>query len=261
MPELPDVETYKRYLQARALHQRIERIQVQAPALLKGTTAQALGRALKGRTFESACRHGKYLLVELDHGGWLVLHFGMTGELRYARRREERPGQSECLIVFDNGSSLAYIAPRKLGRITLTDSPQTLAHDRKLGPDALDLSGAQFRELATHRRGTVKAWLMNQQIMSGIGNVYSDEILFQAGIHPQRSVAALDDDELKQLYKALRAVLNTAVKKKADPEKMPADFLLPQRHKGGRCPKCGTALRAIKTGGRSAWYCPRHQRT
>jgi formamidopyrimidine-DNA glycosylase len=260
VPELPDVETFRRYAKSKALHQRIERIHMESPKLLKGTSTQGLGRALKGRTFESTRRHGKYLLLALDSGGWLVLHFGMSGELRYFKERRDTPAYTRLLISFENGHHLAYVAPRKLGRISLADTPQALIDEQELGPDALGLTDSQFLELAAAHRGGAKPWLMDQQTMAGIGNIYSDEILFQAGIHPGTVVSKMDKADLRRLFKAMRSVLRDAIAVRADPERMPAGFLLPHRRQGGLCPKCGSALAKARSGGRTAWYCPTCQK-
>ncbi|HEY9149582.1 MAG TPA: DNA-formamidopyrimidine glycosylase family protein, partial [Gammaproteobacteria bacterium] len=117
MPELPDVEAYKRYLDATALHSAVEQVEVQAPEILEGTTPQGLGRALKGHVFANSRRHGKYLLVQLDDGPWLTLHFGMTGDLLYHRQDVNTPAHTQCRFSFGNGYELDYIAPRKLGHI------------------------------------------------------------------------------------------------------------------------------------------------
>jgi len=260
MPEAPDVELHRKYLDATALHLRIEHTHVDSPALLSGTTPQGLGRALKGRSFQSTCRHGKYLFAAVEHGGWLVLHFGMTGRLEYFQDRQDTPDYTRCLFAFANGFHLAYVAPRKLGRIALTDSPQSFIRDRNLGPDVLDLSVAAFLRLASQRRGSIKSWLMNQEIMAGIGNIYSDEILFQAGVHPRRAVGDLGEKELRNLHRSLRYVLKASIEAGADPSRMPACFLLPHRERRGHCPKCHAPLEKIQAAGRTAWYCRRCQR-
>lgn len=259
MPELPDVETYRRYLDATSLHQRIAQVQVESPSILFETSPQGLGHALKHKSFQSTQRRGKYLFIAVDSDKWLVMHFGMSGELRYFKNEAETPDFTRCLITFENGFHLAYIAPRKLGRIALTDSPQTWINDNSLGPDAYGLSEKEFIELATKVRGTIKSWLMDQSHIAGIGNIYSDEILFQAGIHPKRSVNNLDKADWNKLYKAMRHVLETAIGVGADPEELPTGFLLPHRKKGGHCPKCGSTVVSVKVGGRTAWYCPHCQ--
>jgi formamidopyrimidine-DNA glycosylase len=256
MPELPDVEVYKRYLDSSALHQRIDHVHVESPEILSGTTPQGLGRALKGQSFDTSCRHGKYLFIALDKTGWLVLHFGMSGRLDYFKHNNGEPDYTRCLFSFDNGFDLAYIAPRKLGHVALTNKAQSFIINHMLGPDAYGLSEAQFLALAAGHHGTIKGWLMNQKIMAGIGNIYSDEMLFRTGIHPKQSMDKVDQNALKRLYNALHSVLETAINAQADPGRMPSSFLLSHRKAGEHCPKCGTEIAMIKVSGRSAWYCP-----
>lgn len=259
MPELPDVETSKRYLDATALHQTIERVHIEAPELLEGLSPQGLGRALTQHRFERTRRHGKYVFVQLDTGRWLVLHFGMSGRLAYYEHEQKEPPTAQLRIDFDNGYHLAYIAPRKLGHIALTDDAGDFIAAHKLGPDALALDFEHFRKRGAGHRGAVKSWLMNQQVMAGIGNIYADEILFQAGIHPQRPLTELGQDECERLFKSLRKVLDAAIAAQADPARLPASFLLPQRHKGGGCPVCGTPLETVAVSGRTAYRCSRCQ--
>lgn len=130
---------------------------------------------------------------------------------------------------------------------------------RTLGPDALTLGYADFRALAKGRRGSAKSWLMDQSILAGIGNIYSDEILFQAGIHPKRAVTDLDERVLEALHKALRRVLRLAIDAHAEPDHLPPGYLLPQRKAHGRCPRCGGSLAQLKAAGRTAYYCPQRQ--
>lgn len=256
MPELPDVESYKRYLDATSLHQSIQAVHVQQPSVLRGASPQALGRRLHKHRFEQSRRHGKYLFVELDTSDWLLMHFGMTGRLQYFKSSSDTPDYTDVLFKFDNGFHLAYIAPRKLGRVGLISNPDRFTAEQRLGPDALQFTFADFRESAAGRRGSVKCWLMNQRVIAGIGNVYSDEILFQAGLHPKTPVNKLKEDQRKGLYKAMRRVLKTASNARADPEKMPASYLLIHRKQGGHCPKCNTAVKSVPACGRTAWLCP-----
>jgi len=256
MPELPDVEVYRRYLQATALHQAVDQVTVQAPRLLEHTTPQAIGRRLNGRRFEQARRHGKYLFAALDGGDALVLHFGMSGRLDYSARSDTPPAHTACLFTFDDGAQLAYVAPRRLGLVAFTDSPAGFIEDRQLGPDALDIQWKDFRRAAGNRRGAVKTWLTDQRRIAGIGNVYSDEILFQTRLHPRQQVAGLDADTLRALYQAMREVLTAAIEAGADPQNMPEHFLLRHRSAGAHCPRCGSAPRKLRVSGRTAWYCP-----
>jgi len=256
MPELPDVEVYRRYMNATALHQPVDELEVPAPRLLSGTTPQGLGHALKGDCFESTHRHGKYLFASTASRKHLVLHFGMTGELEYSRKRSSLHPHAALRIRFGNGALLQYIAPRKLGTIAVTGSIEDFVSAHELGPDALAIDQQRWLELARGRRGSAKSWLMNQSVIAGIGNIYSDEILFQAKIHPRRALKSLDERDLQRLHEATHDVLQAAISAHAEPSDLPRNFMLPHREEGGRCPRCGSELKKISVSGRSAWYCP-----
>ena len=259
MPELPDVEHYRKEFDAHALNQPIEQVQVESESLLSGISAERLGQALKHRRFQYGERYGKWLLIRLDNEKFLVMHFGMTGKLTYFDGSQSTPRYTRLTFCFDNGNSLAYVSPRKLGRVQMADSRDSFIESKQLGADALAVSETQFLQMAAGQRAGVKAWLMNQQVLAGIGNVYSDEILFQTRLHPNCSLAALDKTRLRKLYKAMHSVLTTAVKRDADPKNMPSSYLLPQRKNNGHCPGCGSTVEKVKAGGRGAWYCPKCQ--
>lgn len=260
MPELPDVETFRHYVNSRALRQTIDHVRVYAPRLLSDASAQAIGRALGHRRFERTRRHGKYLFLAVDHARWLVLHFGMTGRLVYFRTPTDRPRHTQFLISFTNRCRLAYVAPRKLGGIALADNPQAFVRRRHLGPDALALDWNGFGVALRKWRGGIKGWLMNQQAVAGIGNIYSDEILFHARIAPQRKAVTLARPEVKRLFGKMRYVLNCAIRGHADPAHMSRSWLIHHRHEGGHCPRCRHLVRRSRIAGRTAWYCSRCQR-
>jgi len=259
MPELPDVENFKRYVDATALYHDIAETAVTAPEMLNNIDLRKLQQGLKGHHFEKTRRHGKLLFIELDDGHTLVLHFGMTGEIRYYKHEDATPRYTRLRLDFDNGYHLAYTSRRKLGEIALIEDVDRFIHDQQLGPDAAAIDFEDFKGQARDRRGTVKGWLMDQQALAGIGNVYSDEILFQAHLHPKTRVAELSDDGLQRLYDTMTQVLETTVAAHADPEQMPADFLLPHRDEGAACPRCNGRVARISVSGRSAYYCPRCQ--
>lgn len=256
MPELPDVERFKRYVDATSLHQNVSRVRVLAPALLKGISAQALGQHLKGKTFTRAQRHGKFLFLHADRDGWLLMHFGMTGHLQYGHWADGPPEHTGCSVEFDNGAALAYIAPRKLGRIGWAEDPDTFIKAQGLGPDAAWISLQELQQRAEGRKGTVKNWLMDQSVIAGIGNVYSDEILHRARLHPASAMNKLDAEIVSRLHQAMQEVLRYAIEAKAEPENMPRSFLLPHREEGAKCPACGGTLERVQSGGRSAYFCP-----
>jgi len=259
MPELPDVETFRQYLDATALHRRIERVHVGEPTVLEATSPQALGRRLNHRRFESTSRRGKYLFAELSDGGALVLHFGMTGYLSYAKAPGPAPDYTVMAIEFEDASRLFYVAPRKLGHIALTDATDEFIDRHGLGPDALDLDLEGFRRLVRAHHSAAKSFLMNQNTLAGIGSVYADEILFQAGIHPAQRIDRLTDEAVAEMHRQLRRVLAAAIEAGADPRAMPEWFLLPHRAGDQRCPRCASPLEQRRINGRTTYFCPRCQ--
>jgi formamidopyrimidine-DNA glycosylase len=186
----------------------------------------------------------------------------MTGQLKYFKVMEKEPEYDRLLITFANGYHLAYDAMRKLGEVQLLDDVGQFVADHELGPDALspDLDAETFVEKFSGRRGMIKPALMNQTIIAGLGNVYSDEILFQVGVHPRTKVDDLDTKQLKEIYQTMKEVLHTAIENQADPERFPDSYITQQRHKGGRCPVCGEELQSVKVSGRTAYYCPNRQK-
>jgi len=126
---------------------------------------------------------------------------------------------------------------------------------RCIGPDALDADLSEFKTIFRKPRGAVKAILLNQQLIAGIGNLYADEILFRAGMHPAIAAVSLSDKDLKRLFRATRSVLERAIALKTDFNRLPKSWLLPHRGKQGKCPRCGRALKSATIGGRTSWFC------
>jgi formamidopyrimidine-DNA glycosylase len=260
MPELPDVEMFKRYLDATSLHQRIDDVYVRNAYILKDITARELARGLKGRSFESSRRHGKHLFVRTDGELWLRLHFGMTGSLQYSKNHEQAPRHARVVFVFANNHHLAFDDQRQFGQISLLKDVDEFLKKRELGPDVLDLDLGEFRKILGKHRGAVKSTLMNQRLIAGIGNIYADEILFRVRMHPATEISRLGDKTLAKLFRATRFILENAIAAQADVNQMPKSWLLPHRGKSGKCPHCGRKLRSAKIGGRTAWFCAHCQR-
>ncbi|MGM0399733.1 MAG: DNA-formamidopyrimidine glycosylase [Chloroflexota bacterium] len=264
MPELPDVEALRQYLQATSLHQEIGDVEVRSDQVLEGTSGEVLKETLVGRSFASTRRHGKYLLVALDEDGdkFLLLHFGMTGGLAYFKDMAEEPEYDRVLFRFANGYHLAYQSMRKLGEVRLIDDVEVFVEKKGLGPDALDpaFDLAAFKEAVEGRRAMTKSVLMDQRTMAGIGNVYSDEIMFQAGVHPRTKINKLDEETLETLFDTMKEVLQKAVECQADADQFPESFIIPHRQEGGECPRCGTELERVQVASRHAYYCPRCQK-
>ncbi len=260
MPELPDVETFKRYFDSTSLHQRINDVEVGNAYILKDISARELARRLKGRRFESTRRHGKHLFVRADGKLWLRLHFGMTGSLEYFKDDRQAPRHTRVLFVFANNHRLAFDDQRQFGQIGLLEDVDEFLKKRALGADALDLDLEEFKKILEKRRGAVKSILLNQRLIAGIGNIYADEILFRARMHPATEMSRLGNKGLGKLFRATRYILKKAIASKADVNKMPKSWLLPHRGKDGKCPRCRGKLKSAKIGGRTAWFCPHCQK-
>ena len=260
MPELPDVQTFKRYLDATSLHQRISDVAVRNAYVVKGVSARGLARQLKGLRFESSRRHGKHLFVCVDEDGWLRLHFGMTGSLRYFKDEEKAPRHARAVFVFEKNHRLAFDDQRMFGEIGLIKDVDEFVKKRGLGPDALDIDLAEFKKVLAKHRGAAKTILLNQKLIAGIGNIYADETLFRARIHPATVTSDLGDQALAKLFRATRYILQKAIVAKADVNRMPKSWLLPHRGRGGKCPRCDRELKSATIGGRTAWFCSHCQK-
>ena len=260
MPELPEVETFKRYLDRTSLRQRITGVEVRDAYVLKRVSARELTRRLKGRRFENSHRHGKHLFVRTGDELWLRLHFGMTGDLQYLKGDEEAPKTVRVLFHFTNNRRLAFDDQRKFGEIELIEDVDEFLDTRGIGSDALHLDLTEYQSIFRTHRGAVKAILLNQKLMAGIGNLYADEILFHACIHPAMEAARLDDKALRRLFRATRYVLEKAIALKTDFNRVPKSWLLTRRGKRGKCPRCGRALKSATIGGRTSWFCTHCQK-
>jgi formamidopyrimidine-DNA glycosylase len=260
VPELPDVEAFSRYLERTAAHRRIEDVQVHAPRMLQEVSAPSFAQRVKKKQLEHPKRHGKLLFVDLgEDGSHLVMHFGMTGFLHFAREPRDISPHARVRFRLDDGSHLDYDDQRMFGHVGIVEDVDAYLRDAGVGPDVLQLDREAFVERLQQRRGGVKRVLMDQSLMAGIGNVYSDEILFHARLHPLTPVEGLSRRTLQRLHQATRHVLERAIEADADPARMPRTWLLPHRRPGQHCPRCGSALERIKVQQRSAWLCPHCQ--
>lgn len=257
MPELPDVEGFRRELAKTLPRRKIAHVRVNDPAILRNTTPTALGHRLAGHRFKAPCRHGKWLILPTD-GPTLLVHSGMTGHPFYAEAGAE-PEQYERLVVSLDKGELRYADLRKLRGVWLADDQDDLADVLgPQGPDALGMGLREFREVITGRRrraGRLKPTLMDQSVIAGLGNLLTDEICWRARLKPTHPVANLSADDVKRLHTAMTQVLRTSVRHGRVPG-------LPRWLTGVRddpdpsCPRCGTRLRHDRVGGRTSLWCP-----
>ncbi len=261
MPELPDVEVYRRYLNSTALHKQVRDVDTHSTRVLKGIGSRALTSLVSRTRINETTRHGKHLLVRFGRSNWLAVHFGMTGYLAYYKDESDEPEHAQVVFELGNGYHLAYVAARKLGHLQPIDGPDSFCEHEKLGPDALDeISDAgELADILSDKKGAIKTALMDQHTIAGIGNVYSDEVLYRAHIHPASDVSALDRARVKKVFRAMRSVLNKVIEKQAQPDKLPRSYLLRHREEGAECPICGGTIVRRKFSGRGAYLCEDHQ--
>lgn len=258
MPELPDVEVFTQYFKSTVLQKAVSQVVIFDHRVLADTTTEELHIALQGNRFVQAQRHGKYLLAQLYSGDWLVFHFGMTGFIKYFKSIYEDTSHDSLRFDFEDQSYLAYDSTRKLGEIKMVKDVKTWRKEQELGPDPLDpdMTRERFVELLSARRGAIKSQLMNQKVLAGLGNIYADEILFQAKIHPQSQIKNLSSKDLEDIYQVMHSVLDTAIEHGADPEGLPKNWLMQRRYPGALCPVCSQELERVSVAGRRGYVCP-----
>jgi formamidopyrimidine-DNA glycosylase len=254
VPELPDVEGFRRTFALRAEGKRVVGVRAVDRGMLRNSSPAGLGRALSGRRFGSARRHGKLLVCPTD-GPALLLHFGMTGTFVWSGddHRHDR------LVLELDGGDLHYRNMRRLGGIWLAKSDREIAQiEGGLGPDWLDVSRAELDALLAQRRGSIKATLMDQRFAAGLGNLTADESLWHARIDPRRAVSSLDERERDVLYRKIQKVLRDSLPYGRVPRKR--TWLTGARdRRDATCPRCGTRLQRLKIGGRTTVFCPEEQ--
>lgn len=253
MPELPDVEIFKEYLKQFALKKKIEEIEVFEKKIIRQISEKDFKKKVLGSAFTEVSRHGKYLFATLSNGSSVVFHFGMTGSLYYFKK-EKTPPHTRLLFDFKDGSHLAFIAIRLFERVTLADSKEAFIKKQRLGPDALSISGPEFMKLISKSKLGIKTILMQQHLISGIGNIYSDEILFQTKLHPNKK--SLTPSQIKKLYLQMRKVLAKAIQFGAARREMPKNWLIHYRSSKKNCPLCGTPIKKIEVISRPTYFCP-----
>ena len=264
MPELPEIAVLASDMNRELTGRVITGVQVLQPKCLNLPEDDFVG-ALVGTEVMDATAHGKWIQVALDDG-WLLLNLGMGGEILYTDR-EHLPEKHRLVFDLDNGRALA-INFWWFGSVhyvhNLDEHPQV----SRLGPDFLSLTLAEFRELLQGRRGGIKSFLVNQKHIAGIGNVYVQDPLFSAGIHPLRTINTLNDDEMDMLWQALRETMEQSIalggshweqNLHGEHGRWDSGYFHVAYREGEPCPDCGTIVEKIKTGSTSTHICPNCQ--
>ncbi|MER7108059.1 Fpg/Nei family DNA glycosylase [Streptomyces sp. NPDC000229] len=258
MPELPDVEGFRKVLESCAKGRVIHRVEVRDAGVLHGVSARRLRDVLEGRRFTGAERHGKWLLARTDGGPTLVLHFGMTGRLVCGHPDEPAEAHDRVLFTVGGDRQLRYRDQRKLQGLWLADDPGVGRLLDRQGPDAMTVGRAEFEAALSSHHGRVKTVLTDQSVLAGLGNLLADEILWRAGLRPTCRASDLTEAQRRRLYTHMRRTLRSAVTAGRVP---PRDSWLTGHRDDPdpACPRCGGPLRRSRMAGRSTVWCPHCQ--
>ena len=273
MPELPEVETVRAQLEPRLVGRRFERVRIADPRLVQPQDAATVARRLEDERVARLERRGKYLVFRFESGRVLLIHLRMTGSLRHAS-----PGTlvddpyRRAVVTLDDGSDVAYRDVRRFGTWLLLEPEEAAAYlGARLGDEPLERAftakalAARLRD----RRAPVKAALLDQRTVAGLGNIYADEALWRARIHPLRPARELGGEEMRRLHRAVRGALADGIARQgatlrdyAQPNgsagTMQYEFKVYGRA-GEPCDRCGTPIEKIRAAGRGTWFCPRCQ--
>ena len=272
MPELPEVETIVNDLRPSLKDRSFADITILWPRMVLQPSAEELRRRLPGQVIKDIGRRGKYLIFRLANGEALIMHLRMTGSLLLKRKGDKHPVSSPYITAIfrlDNGTELVFIDRRKLGTVSLVKDESEL--NEKLGPEPLDpdFTPQVLAKRLSSRKAPIKAVLCDQEVIAGIGNMYADEALFFARIHPLREANSLSHEEIKSLHKAIRQVLMRAISnggasisdyRRPTGEKGTQQYDFYAAHRGGQtCKVCATPIERITVRNRGTYFCPKCQ--
>ncbi len=274
MPELPEVETVVRGLRLVLPGRGIVRVRLSAKTDFIEDPA-ALERELPGTRVAGVVRYGKFLVIDLERPGAasgaiaLLIHLGMTGQIVVGPAEAPELAHTHAFLTLDDGRELRYTDIRRFGRIRILMDGERETVLGPLGVDPLEASEKEFRGAIGGRKARIKALLMDQHVFRGMGNIYTDESLWRAKIHPKRLGAKLSDDELRRLYRAVRGILAEAIRMRGssvsdyvDSEGQRGEFQLRHRvyqRQGKKCYRCGGVIRRAIVAGRSSFFCAKCQ--
>lgn len=264
MPELPEVETERGRLAVRLAGRRIVAARIGDPRLTRPEEPEWIAAALAGERVTAVERRGKYLAVRLGSGQVLLVHLRMTGGFRYQPASHER-----AVLELDDGTRIAYRDLRRFGTWLLLEPDELEEHLAiRLGPEPLEprFTTAFLAGRLAGRRAPVKAAILDQRTVAGLGNIYADEALWHAGIHPLRAAGDLAAEEVAALRRGIRSALRTGIRRQGADlgdgayagGRMQQEFRVYGRT-GEPCDRCGTPIEKTRAGGRGTWYCPHCQ--
>lgn len=270
MPELPEVETIREGLEKKVKGKRVNKIIIKSEKSIKAPSSPGeFIRKIEGRILSEIRRRGKYLILELDSKDSLIIHLKMTGRLIYSSEGEELP-YTRVIFIFPDKTQLSFTDMRRFGGLWLISDEEfsNFPFLKSLGPEPLenDFTLDRFRELLKGKKRKIKSLLMEQTFIAGVGNIYSQEALFLARIHPEKNVSMLVDREIEGLYNNLLAVLREALSCRGSSINAYVDLngkkgsyeshLRVYGRQDRSCSRCGAVIRKIKVSGRGTCFCP-----
>jgi formamidopyrimidine-DNA glycosylase len=274
VPELPEVETIRRQLAPALEGRRLERVEVLDGRWCEPAPPEAIADALEGRLIDHVDRRGKYLILSLEDDVHLAMHLRMTGNLLLVGAEDEEPGHLRVRTTLSGGENLLFVDVRRFGTGDVLLGSDALAEffASRLGVEPLspDFTAEALRAQARGRRQPVKAFLLNQERIAGVGNIYADEALFRARIHPLREVGTLRRSQVEALRDAVVDTLEAGIDARGasiddyrhvdGAQGSFQDRFLVHTREGEPCPRCGTAIRKLRAAGRGTYICPNCQR-
>jgi len=280
MPELPEVETIRRGLQKKIQNKQIKNIVIKVDKIVKKPSLGEFIAKLKKKKIKEIDRRGKYIIIHLDSENKLIIHLGMTGLLIYPydnkiTEKEINPKHNHLIFTFTDNTQLVFNDVRRFGKIYLVSNINEIETLSKLGVEPLEdyFTEEVFIEILNKKKNSkIKSFLMKQEFITGLGNIYANEVLYQSNIHPLRLISSLNQEEVKNLYRQIKLVLSEAVElrgstiadeayRDTDGEKGKfAKKLQVYARKGEPCIKCGYPIEVVRIEGRSSFICLRCQK-
>lgn len=256
MPELPEVELYRRRMTEHILQKKILTIHTVNEGRMIPDGLEKLREIAVGQEFVDSSRVGKFLFLHLSNGIHLLWHFGMTGSPNI-RSTDDRPHKhARILFDLDHDLSIDFVSPRKFSRLKIVPEIAAYQKAHNLGTDALKISAEEFiAAFARKKNGPVKSALLEQKYFAGVGNWIADEMLFQIRLHPETPCRELTRQQLGQLHQLMQQIIQETIDFEGDYKDLPGQYMVAHRWGDGLCPRCGEPLTRIEVGGRGTFFC------
>ena len=267
MPELPEVTTIREQLERSVVSKRIKEVIVKDKRLIKEIPPQKFKSGLKGQTIKEILRRGKVLILKLNERLYLVIHLRISGWLMLSKKKEQH---ARVIFTLSDKKLLSFCDMRALGEVKLVEDWRQLPIIKAMGPEPFEIKKEKFIELFKNRKAMVKPLLMDQRFLAGIGNIYAQEALFCAGVHPERKASSIKKERLEKLYDCLITILKAAITKKGSSANTYRQIngeqggyiplLKVYQREDEHCFRCKTLIKRKVTGARGTYFCPRCQR-